>query len=933
MTFSSYQKILNFTPDNRYNLVDILKKRAQTQTHQIAYTFLVDGETQEINLTYQQLDRDARAIAAHLQAFCQPGDRALLLYPSGLDFVKAFFGCLYAGIVAVPAYPPRRNQNMSRLEGILKDALPRVVLTIKSLSSNIERRLAQISELSDLYSIATDIIPQEKSSLWQEPELKEDTLAFLQYTSGSTGNPKGVMVTHDNIIHNLEIISDCFDHTTSSKGVIWLPPYHDMGLIGGILQPLFVGFPVVAISPLHFLQKPLRWLQAISRYKATTSGGPNFAYDLCVKKIKPEQLASLDLSSWEVAFTGAEPIRAQTLKQFGNKFASCGFRYRAFYPCYGMAENTLLATGGLKNSKPVIIGVNKKALAKNEIIKSKITFEGTQALVGSGLCDRLDNKVIVVNPNSLTRCQTAEVGEIWISGSSVTSGYWNQPETTQKIFQAYLSDTGEGPFLRTGDLGFLKDGELFVTGRIKDLIIIRGRNHYPQDLEVAAEKSHPSLQEGCAAAFTIDREGDEQLVIAIEIQRTYLRKLNINEIARKIRQAISEEFHLQVYGVLLLKTATIPKTSSGKIQRRATCEKFLANELNLVGSSLLDSSKEDLDESTVAELKEEEYLVKDSELITLEKKLKQIIEIALNIKLNNLDSKTSLNSLGIDSLGAIELQNQIESTLGVFLPMSEFLSGLTIGELTKEILESTQKFAREEGIKPVSRERQIPLSFGGERLWFLNRLIEKDNIVYNEQIAWNLKGNLNLVALKQALRQIMQRHEILRTAFKVLNNNPVQIIEKEPILNIRVENIENSLSRVEKIASEEILQPFDLAKPPLIRFTILKLQEQEYVVLITIHHIVCDGWSLGIFIEELSSLYQAFCKGDASPLPELPIQYADFAVWQRKWLSTKVRETQLNYWKQQLEGAPELLQLPTDRPRPVVQTYRGAARSFSLNTD
>ncbi|MDJ0717356.1 MAG: amino acid adenylation domain-containing protein, partial [Prochloraceae cyanobacterium] len=930
MTLSSYQNISNFTPDNCSNLVDILRKRARAQAHQIAYTFLVDGETQEINLTYQQLDQSARAIAAYLQAFCQPGDRALLLYPSGLEFIKAFFGCLYAGVVAVPAYPPRRNQNMSRLEAILKDARALVVLTTKSLSSHIETKLAENEELTGLYYIATDIIPIEKSSLWQEPELNSETLAFLQYTSGSTGTPKGVMVSQGNLLHNQQMIQSVSKHPQEATFVSWLPLYHDMGL-GNAIQALFIGGKCIIMSPVAFLQRPIRWLQAISRYQAHTSGGPNFAYDLCVQKISVEEVERLNLSSWKVAFNGAEPLRWETLEQFQKKFSECGFQAKSFTPCYGLAESTVAVTATRKGALPIFCNVSKTALEKNRAVVKAKEDPDVRILVSSGQTS-LDLKVIIVEPFSCTACCDRQVGEIWVSGPSVTLGYWNRPEATEETFQAYLTDTGEGPFLRTGDLGFLRDGELFVTGRLKDVIIIRGRNYYPQDIERAAEKSHPSLRHNSGAAFSVSTESEEQLVIALEVERTYLRKLNVNEVVGAIRRTISEEFHLQVYGVLLLKPGAIPKTSSGKIKRRATREKFLVNELNLVGSSLLDLTREYLEIGEFLELNKD-YLLKNTESIILEKGLKQLVAIALNINPEHLHSQLALTSLGIDSLGAISLQNQIATNLDMVLPMTKLLSGLTIEELAKEILDSSHKSAKEEGIKPISRDTQIPLSFAGERLWLLQELECGENCAYNEQRNWRLKGDLNIVDLKKTLLQIMQRHEILRTGFKVLNNSPVQAIDSKPILNIRLENVEDSLERIEKIAKEEALKPFDLSKPPLVRFTLFKLREREYILLITIHHIVCDGWSIGVFIKELSSLYQAFAAGKPSPLPELPIQYADYAVWQRESLSGELLETQLNYWKKQLSGAPELLQLPTDRPRLSARTNRGNTQSFSINTD
>ncbi|HEY9795414.1 MAG TPA: fatty acyl-AMP ligase [Leptolyngbyaceae cyanobacterium] len=381
--------------------VDLLSYRAQNQSDKTAYTFLQDGETEAGRLTYKELDRLARAIAKQLQSLDATGSRALLLYPPGLEFIAAFFGCLYAGVVAVPAYPPRRNQNISRLQAIVSDTQAAVALTTTSELTNIERRFAQNRELAALRWLVTDKIASNLASDWQEPTVSRDTLAFLQYTSGSTGTPKGVMVSHGNLLHNSALIHKCFEHTPNSQGVIWLPLYHDMGLIGGVLQPLYGGFPVALMSPVDFLQKPFRWLQAISRYKSTTSGGPNFAYDLCVRKITPEQRSCLDLSSWEVAFTGAEPVRAQTLEQFAASFEPCGFRREAFLPCYGMAETTLIVSGGLKTAPPVVGQIHGAALEQNRVVAAASQQEGTRTIVGCGE-SLLDQKIVIVDPESLT---------------------------------------------------------------------------------------------------------------------------------------------------------------------------------------------------------------------------------------------------------------------------------------------------------------------------------------------------------------------------------------------------------------------------------------------------------------------------------------------------------------------------------------------------
>ncbi|KST62477.1 fatty acyl-AMP ligase [Mastigocoleus testarum] len=577
-------------------LVDLLHVRAQNQPNRIAYTFLDYGELEpNKHFTYHQLEVHARAIAVCLQSLVESGERALLLYPPGLEFIAAFFGCLYGGVVATPAYPPRRNQKMSRLESIVASSQAKVALTTTSELGKIKERLSENSQLSKLHWIATDSIDNEFAQKWQRPQVNSDTLAFLQYTSGSTGIPKGVMVSHGNLLHNSNIIHQSFGHKPTSQGVIWLPMYHDMGLIGGVLQPLYGGFPVALMSPVDFLQKPMRWLEAISCHKATTSGGPNFAYDLCVRKFKPEQFSNLDLSSWEVAFTGAEPVRAQTLENFAATFAPYGFREEAFFPCYGMAETTLMVSGGLKSDPPTTLEVEATALEQNRVVVANDKSENVRTLVSCG-GSWSDQKIAIVDPESLTECKTGQIGEIWVCGSSVAGGYWDLSEQTEETFHAYLrhvknedtkneeqeSQVTLGPFLRTGDLGFLHGDELFVTGRLKDMIIIRGQNYYPNDIELTVEKSHPALRPNCGAAFAVEMKGKEQLAIVQEVERSYLRKLDVNEVVTSIRRAVAAEYGLQIYAAVLVKTGSIPKTSSGKIQRYACRAGFLNGSLNVV---------------------------------------------------------------------------------------------------------------------------------------------------------------------------------------------------------------------------------------------------------------------------------------------------------------------------------------------------------------
>ena len=421
------------------------------------------------------------------------------------------------------------------------------------------------------------------------PNISSDTLAFLQYTSGSTGTPKGVMVSHGNLLQNSADLDKGWVHTKDSVIVTWLPTFHDMGLIYGVIQPLYKGLPCYMLSPVSFLQQPIRWLQAISRYRGTHTGAPNFAYDLCVHKITPEQRATLDLSSWQMALNGAEPVRADVLKRFAETFKPCGFEPTAFCPGYGLAEATLKVAAVRRTDAPVLYIVQAGALEQNRILEATEDQQNMRTLVGCGRSE-IDTKIVIVHPESLTQCSPEEVGEIWVSGSTVAQGYWMRPEETERTFRAYLADTGDGPFLRTGDLGFWKNGELFVTGRLKDVVIIRGRNYYPQDIELTVEQSHPALKAGASAAFSVEVEGEEQLVVAQEVERSYLRKLDANEVVGAIRQAVWEQHELSVYAVVLLKPASIPKTSSGKIQRHACKAGFLDGSLEGIGTWTLASN-------------------------------------------------------------------------------------------------------------------------------------------------------------------------------------------------------------------------------------------------------------------------------------------------------------------------------------------------------
>ncbi|MCP4658823.1 MAG: fatty acyl-AMP ligase, partial [bacterium] len=573
--------------DEPFALVALLRRRAREHGSRLAYTFLVNGEREGAKLTYGELDRRARAIAGRLQGRELEGERALLLFPPGLEYIAAFLGCLYAGVIAVPAYPPRSKRTLPRLQAILADARPRVILTATAIRPALERLFSLSPEWRETPYLATDTVPDTAADAWRDPGVDAETLAFLQYTSGSTSTPKGVMLDHGNLLSNQRMIHQAFETSEGSIIVSWLPLYHDMGLIGGVLHPLYLGTSSILMAPHDFLRRPFRWLETVSRYRATVSGAPSFAYDLCVHKVTPEERATLDLSSWQVAFNGAEPVHAETLDRFAEAFHPAGFRRRAFFPCYGLAEATLLVSGGKSAAEPYVQAVEVAALEQHRVVPQEEVpgdrpagEADTRRLVSCGQFPE-GLELRIVDPASCEECPAGRVGEIWVAGSGVAQGYWNRPGESGETFGAHLAGAAGDPYLRTGDLGFLHRGELFITARLKDLIIIRGRNLSPQDIEKTAEASCPGLRPGCGAAFSVEVGGEEQLVVVQELDQR--RGPEPDEAVAAVRRAVGEEHEVQVEAVVLIKPNTIPKTTSGKIQRRACRKLFLAEKLEVLG--------------------------------------------------------------------------------------------------------------------------------------------------------------------------------------------------------------------------------------------------------------------------------------------------------------------------------------------------------------
>ncbi|MEZ6151491.1 MAG: aminotransferase class I/II-fold pyridoxal phosphate-dependent enzyme [Pirellulaceae bacterium] len=571
------RRIIGSVPP-RTDLVAVLQHWAAERGDQPAFYF-TDGERVEDDLcmTFAELDLAARNVAGYLQKLGGKGQRVLLLYPPVLDFVIGFFGCLYAGATAVPAFPPRKNRKGQRIHGIARDCQASLALTNEYVRQQIEGDTNWV-EWESVSIIATDSLAQDYSALWKNPGLSPDDLAVLQYTSGSTGQPKGVMLSHGNLVRNTELIMVAFETSKESIGVSWLPTYHDMGLVGGVLESVFIGRPVVLMSPMAFLQKPIRWFRTIARYQATTSGGPNFAYQLCVDKILDEELEGIDLSSWQTAFNGAEPVRAATLQQFSERFAKAGFNHSAFLPCYGMAETTLIVTGGPQGDPPVIRTFDSQALDRQQVVACEASDTNARAMVASGQV-LPGEQLLIVDSETLATLDDDQIGEIWIRSSSVGQGYWEREEITQETFGAHTA-AGHGPFC-AGDLGFLHEGQLFVAGRLKDMIIVRGVNRYPQDIEQTVEQSHEIMQSGLIAAFADTAEDRERLIVAAEVP-TRREETNWDEVIVAVRRAVAQQHELPPEAVVLVRFGTLPRTSSGKIQRHACRDEFARGSLKIV---------------------------------------------------------------------------------------------------------------------------------------------------------------------------------------------------------------------------------------------------------------------------------------------------------------------------------------------------------------
>jgi amino acid adenylation domain-containing protein/non-ribosomal peptide synthase protein (TIGR01720 family) len=898
-------------PENRAirdgeTIVDLLFRRAEESPALPVYTFLSDEAGPLRELTFADLVTGAGKVASRLAREGLRGERVLLLHPAGLEFVQAFFGCLIAGVVAVPAPPPGGRSGAGRLAGIAGDSGAAAALAPGKLLRRLQEESSSHASLASLLWIASDGETRKEA----EPPAarpRPESLAYLQYTSGSTSEPKGVMVGHGNLVANSEEIRRGFGHSSESRSLSWLPHYHDMGLVDGIVQPLYSGFRAFLMSPAAFLQSPARWLEAISRHRITHSGGPNFAFDLCVRRIEPDP-ARIDLHGWKVAYNGAEPVRAGTLERFVSVFSACGFRREAFYPAYGLAEATLKVSGGSPGEGPRILRLNRASLeggrAEND--------DAGPALVGAGRPGH-GTRVEVVDPVTGSGQPENAIGEIWVSGPSVARGYWSRSEESERTFGARLA--GEpARFLRTGDLGFLRDGEIFVTGRIKDLIIIRGRNVYPQDIERTAQECHSSLRPGGGAAFGVEAEGEERLVLVQELDRGA--QAGPAEIFGALREAIVGAHEVDPLAMVLVGPGSVPKTSSGKVRRMECRKAYLEGSLPAVARWDAPGTP-DIQPSAVAG----EAAGDAASWIAAR------VASQLGVSAASIDLHKPLAGLGLDSLRSLELAHEIGERFGVAISAVDLLSAGGLSEIIGRIESRSSTPAPADRAAGDERE-ESPLSVGQQAIWFLQEL-SPENAAYTISSALRLAGPLREEALERAAALLVARHPSLRARIVSGGEGPRQRFDVpfeaiysrgdlgrpgEEELSLRLE--------------EEAGRPFHFGEGPLFRLSLLRAGG-ERLLLLSAHHAIADLWSLSVALGDLTALYAAEL-GQAPPPALRPPHPAEFVRWQERWMGSEAGGRQLEFWRRRLAGGGPALQLPSDRPRPPAQSFAGAARTLRI---
>jgi len=919
------------------SLAQMLRHRAAVDPERTSFIFLKGNDLQESRLTYRQLDREARAIAITLANHNVSSQPVLLMEPPGLRFMAALFGCLYAGGIVVPSYPPSPKEGTKssrRFLQVVRDAKPALVIGSGKSLETANRLVGAELPFVDLDSPTAQVADD-----WVEPKLSQSDVALIQYTSGSTDAPKGVTLTHGNFLNNLQANSIGTGVSASSVGINWLPPYHDMGLTC-ILLPVYVGFMAAHMSPNQFLFRPLCWLEAITRYRGTISTAPNFAYDFCAMRISKDQRAKLDLSSWEVAGVVAEPIRHETLNRFSKVFAGCGFKSGMMHPGYGLAEATLYVSAKPVQTEPLVGRFSKTDLERGLIVPlgqvDSNVLQGTlpeRMLVSNGrVADDFDLKI--VNPRTGSDSPANEVGEIWIAGPSVSPGYWKNEKATRDAFFDDPEDNSAKRFLKTGDLGFVYEGELFITGRLKDLIIVRGLNYYPQDIELASEAAHPAIMPNGACAFAVEKNEVEQVVVACEIARIQARKVELNEVMHLIRAAVGEELELQVSSVVLLKQGALPRTTSGKLRRSACSKAYLDGTLNQLIQREFDLGgapvSERLPEESGSARKGHPFLptAKQGDALIawrllesteksggtqqahlLEQYLLRQLSSALRLKQPLIETQTTMRQFGLDSLSQFELHLALEAEFQISMESGLFTPSNTIHELS----ELLQKRLRDPLVSPEDHGEQNKTSK-------LDEFVTREIPLLPVQQAFlkpggETRGELFVVVMlrtpvgarpdriRSVLEWLIARHDAFRLRFRLVDGRWTQEYAfNEVALPFEILNMEGlgreQVTEQAAAIEQELLTGFDLENGPLVRsFFLNRGTDERGILYFALHHLAVDALSIVTLVSEFNQCWGSLERGQG--LQALKTPEPSFSLWARQ-LHAKAQsrevEAEADYW-------------------------------------
>jgi len=907
------------------NFVAHLRALASTRPDDIWLTVagMASGEYREEPISYGVFERRVRALAARLQRQFAKGERALVMLDNGDHYAVCMLACFYSGVIAVPVFPPEsmRPQHLARLTGIAADSGARCVLTSIAISRAMDADGGP-AQFGGAEIIAVDTLDAALADAWIPFDPAEGDVAFLQYTSGSTSAPKGVMVTHANLIANEAAMTHGMGVGPEDKFVSWAPLYHDMGLIGGLLLPLYNGIPLVLTSPGYFLERPVRWLELISRHRATHSGGPDFSFRLCLDRVNDARLAQLDLSSWRVAYTGAEPVRADTETEFIARFAPAGFDAGAAYPCYGLAEGTLFVTGGMRGD-----GMLARSFSADDLARGAGTpaDEGTM-LVGCGVAAP-DHRVEIVEPESLLPAAPGKIGEIWTSGPSICPGYWGKERETRETF--VWRDGCR--WLRTGDLGFMHEGQLYVTGRIKDLIIVRGHNIYPQDIERLIEAEVDAVRKSRVAVFAVQGPQGEGIGVAAEVSRSMQKLVSPEVLVDALGAAVGEVVGEPLSVVLLLNPGGLPKTTSGKLQRSACRIAWIDGTADAYatwqhGAFMRGGPGRQASEAPLDELEQAVAGIWR--------------EVCKHGDERPVGRDAHFFNRGGSSLTATQAAARISARWQIDFPPRMLFEQPRLQACAEAIrqLQAQGLRPRHAPVPVRSAERRLlpmPLSHAQERQWFLWKM-DSQSAAYHVSGALRLTGTLSTEALRAALGDLVARHESLRTVFSAAaDGNAEQWIKPSGDLPLALLDV-RSLDGVERDGqlAEQMrrlkAEPFDLAQGPLLRATLIRTADETHVLAVVMHHIVSDGASMQLLIDELAAGYAAHLEGEVQRPPAPRVQYADYALWQREWLAAGEGERQLSWWRAQLGDTHELLGLCTDHPRKPQAGYSAARHAFEL---